>query len=128
MAAADGLIARIRAPLGRITARQAAGLARLAALGDGGWDLTARANLQLRGLSAESHAALLEGLRELGLLDPSPEAESRRNILVSPFWRPEDETPELAPLLEAALREGPPLPAKFGLALDCGPEPVLSRG
>ena len=127
MAAADGLIARIRAPLGRITASQATGLAKLAALGDGGWDLTARANLQLRGLSAESHAALLEGLRELGLLDPSPEAESRRNILVSPFWRPEDETPELAPLLEAALREGPPLPAKFGLALDCGPEPVLSR-
>jgi precorrin-3B synthase len=124
MESGDGLVVRVRAWGGRLTQNQARGLADLAArFGNGLIDLSARANLQLRGV--RDHQAVLEGLTALGLVDGDAGAESRRNLLVTPFWQADDGTQALAEALTQALREDLPLPGKFGFALDSGPTPVL---
>jgi precorrin-3B synthase len=128
MPSGDGLVLRIRAPLGRLTQAQGLGIAELAArYAQPLLDLTSRANLQLRGIAQADYPALLAGLQALGLIDTDINAESRRNLLVSPFWEAGDGTPDLAGLLTEALAQptAPQLPAKFGFALDCGPTPVL---
>lgn len=128
MLSGDGYVVRVRPHGGRLTAEQAHGIARLAeAHGNGLIDLSSRANLQIRGVSKASHAPLVEGLRALRLIDPTPEVEARRNIVVTPFWADGDGTSDLAAALEAALAapDAPDLPAKFGFALDTGPQLVL---
>jgi precorrin-3B synthase len=128
MRSGDGLIVRIRPHSGRIDAKQATGIAELAEQhGNGLIDLTNRANLQIRGVSEASHLPLIEGLAQLGLLDGDPETESRRNVLVTPFWNARDEAPSIAAELEQALATGPAgLPNKFGFAVDCGKERLLA--
>jgi len=87
MMSGDGLVVRVRPRGGRLTAEQAKGIAALAAAhGNGLLDLSNRANLQIRGVTEASHAALIDGLRALGCLDDSAEGEARRNIITSPFW------------------------------------------
>ncbi|MGB7268265.1 MAG: precorrin-3B synthase [Albidovulum sp.] len=128
MMSGDGLVVRIRPHAGRLSPDQARGIADLADLhGNGLIDLSARANLQIRGVRDASYPALIEGLKALGLIDPNPEAEARRNIAVSPFWQEGDGTLALADALAAALghRDAPELPGKFGFAIDCGPMPLL---
>ncbi len=126
MLAEDGLILRIRPPLGRLTPAQARGLAALVRQhGQGRLSLTSRANLQWRGLAPEQHGALLDGLAALGLLDEDAALETARNIVLTPFWREGDGTLELARALVDALAEFPPLPGKFGFAIDTGAQPVL---
>lgn len=128
MPSGDGLVLRIRAPLGRLTQAQGQGIAELAErYAQPLLDLTSRANLQLRGIAEADYPALLAGLQALGLIDTDINAESRRNLLVSPFWEASDGTPALAQLLTEALAQptAPQLPAKFGFVLDCGPTPVL---
>jgi precorrin-3B synthase len=126
MPSGDGLVVRIRPRAGRLSQTQAAGIAQLArSHGNGLIDLSNRANLQLRGVTAASHPPLIEGLRALGLIDASPEAEGLRNIIVTPFWTTDDGTQTLATDLATALAlEAPDLPAKFGFAID-GQNPVL---
>jgi precorrin-3B synthase len=125
MASGDGLIVRIRPPGGRLTPAQATGIAKAAARhGNGIIDLSARANLQLRGVTDASHPPLIDGLRALGLIDPDIQTESLRNLIVTPFRDAITET--LAADLTAALARIPQLPGKFGFALDSGPRPVLS--
>jgi precorrin-3B synthase len=128
MASGDGLLVRIRTPGGRIDAAQAAGIADLAGrYGNGLIDLTSRANLQIRGVCEAGYPALIERLAQLGLLDSDPDAEVRRNLLVTPFWKAGDEASLIAQELERALAAGPVgLPAKFGFAVDCGSERVLA--
>lgn len=128
MLSGDGLVVRIRARGGRLgpeTLRAIADLSRR--FGNGLIDLSARANVQLRGVTPETHAPLIDGLRNLGLVDASPEAEARRNIVVTPFWRAGDGTGELAEGLAEALAaaDAPQTPGKFGYAVDTGPAPVL---
>ena len=126
MASGDGLVVRVRPPGGRLTQRQAAGLANLAgAHGSGVIDLSSRANLQLRGVRTDSHAQLVEGLRGLRLVDASVAAETRRNIVVTPFADAAADAlaAGLAEALAAAGDLG--LPAKFGFAVDTGARPVL---
>ena len=128
MASGDGLIVRVRPLLARLTADQALGLCAAAcAHGSGLIDLTSRANLQLRGVSADSHQALIGDLWALGLLDADPALEGRRNILVDPCWQDGDDTQRIAAALVARLADLPPLPAKFGFAIDAGQAPVLGR-
>jgi precorrin-3B synthase len=128
MQSGDGLMVRIRPHEGRIDANQAAGIAELTErYGNGLIDLTNRANLQIRGVSEDSHPPLIDGLAKLCLLDPDPDTEARRNILVTPFWAAGDETITITRELERALKDGPAgLPAKFGFAVDCGKDRVLA--
>ncbi|MBV8698862.1 MAG: precorrin-3B synthase, partial [Bradyrhizobium sp.] len=101
MQSGDGLIVRIRPHGGRLSSAQALGLAELSErFGNGLIDLTSRANLQLRGIGDGGHAPLLQGLAELDLLDADAAAESRRNMIVAPFWSEHDETRSIAMELE----------------------------
>lgn len=81
--AADGALARIRLPGGMITAAQLAALAAVStASGSGTLELTARGNVQLRGLTDVQ--AVGEALAAAGLL-PSTTHERVRNIVASPL-------------------------------------------
>ena len=92
MRSGDGLVVRVRPRAGRLDATQANCIAELAErYGNGLIDLTSRANFQIRGVSDEGHAPLIEELARLRLLDPDPESEARRNILVTPFSTAGDE-------------------------------------
>ena len=128
MQSGDGLVVRVRPFGGRLDAAQIAGLAHLAERhGNGLIDVTSRANLQIRGVTDTSHRLLLDGLAELALLDPDADTESRRNILVTPFWRTGDESQALAAELEEALADSTlELPTKFGFAIDDGTSRVLA--
>lgn len=128
MQSGDGLVVRVRPFGGRLDAAQISGLAHLAERhGNGLVDVTSRANLQIRGVNETSHRLLLEGLAQLALLDPDADTESRRNILVAPFWRAGDATQSLAAELEEALADSSlELPTKFGFAIDDGTSRVLA--
>ena len=129
MPSGDGLIVRLRPRGGRLSSAQAGGIGELAAHHGNGWiDVTGRANLQIRGVSDEGHEPLIAGLDRLGLIDAELRSENQRNVLVSPFWMPGDDTQGLALGLEQALaarRIG--LPEKFGFAIDCGESRVLAQ-
>jgi precorrin-3B synthase len=126
METGDGLLARVRAPRGRLLLDQAAALADAAIrCGNGIIGLSARANLHLRGLSEGTLPDLHARLEEAGLIDANPEIERLRNIVASPL---DDLDPEalldLEPgvaALEKRLKEDENLrrlPAKFSFVLD----------
>ena len=128
MMSGDGMVVRVRPFGGRLRRAQADGIASLAAAhGNGMLDLSSRGNIQIRGVTDETHGPLIEGLSAMGLIDPTPEVESRRNILVTPFWQSEDDTEVLCAMLTEALAtfDAPELPGKFGFAVDTGTSPVL---
>ena len=127
MMSGDGLVVRVRPRLARLNAAQALGLCELAGhFGNDTIDLTNRANLQLRGIAEQDHQPLLEKLAALNLLDMELGIEERRNMLVSPLYRTGDLTALLTQELIDRLAELPPLPAKFGFAIDTGPAPLLA--
>ena len=125
--AKDGLLMRLRLPGGQLPAATLTAIADLAERhADGGLDLTARANIQLRGIRPEGLAPLVEGLRRAGLL-PSPAHDRIRNILVSPFAGVDPterlDLTRLAIALDRALIADANLarlPAKFAFTLDGG--------
>jgi precorrin-3B synthase len=128
MESGDGLIVRVRPHAGRLKLDVAAKMAEAAErFGNGEIDLTRRANLQLRGVTAETLQPLQHALDALGLLDASADAEAARNIVVSPLAGADptelvDVTP-LALALEARLAADPRLwrlPVKFGFVVDGG--------
>ena len=126
METGDGLLARVRAPRGRLSLDQAAALADAAIrCGNGAIALSARANLHLRGLSERTLADLHARLEEAELLDADPEVERLRNIVASPV---DDLDPDASfdlgssvAALEVRLGEDMRLrrlPAKFSFVLD----------
>jgi precorrin-3B synthase len=126
METGDGLLARVRAPRGRLSLDQAAALADAAIrCGNGVITLSARANLHLRGLSERTLPDLHARLEDAGLIDADPEVERLRNIVSSPL---DDLDPEASfelarsiAALETRLREDQRLrglPAKFSFVLD----------
>lgn len=126
MMAGDGLLVRVRPPLGRLTREQTLGLCEAAtAHGNGLIDCTSRANLQIRGVREDSWRPLIDTLLDLGLIDPDPIRESRANILVAPEWWIGGDTHRIAELLRTRLAELPELPGKVGFAIDAGETPVL---
>lgn len=132
MASGDGLVVRVRPPLGALSAGQARGLADLAGrFGNGLIDLTNRANLQLRGVTAATHGPLLAELARLGLLDADPDAEGRRNIVVDPFrGQPADDAGTRSAVALAHALRAPDftgLPSKFGFVVDAGPRRQLAE-
>lgn len=81
--AADGALARIRLPGGMLTAAQLAALARVSSEhGSATLELTARGNVQLRGITEVTAAA--DAIANAGLL-PSATHERVRNIVASPL-------------------------------------------
>lgn len=128
MMSGDGLVVRIRPPMGRVSQEQACGIAALSAsCGNGIIDLSNRANVQVRGVTKARYDALIIGLRDLGLIDPNATIESRRNIIMTPFCMMNDDSERLAIQLAAALAktDAPDVSAKFGYAIDAGATPVL---
>lgn len=124
MMSGDGLVVRVRPMGGRLTQVQASGIAAAARKhGNGLIDLSARGNLQLRGVAEAAHPGLIADLRALGLIDADASDEARRNILVTPFA--DASTDALAARLGAAMAQMPPLPGKFGFVVDTGPAPVF---
>jgi precorrin-3B synthase len=130
--ARDGLVARIRLPGGYATAPAWLALAALARdFGDGRVDLTARGNVQLRGLREADATALAAAAAAAGLL-PSAEHDRARNITASPLAGLPGPLaglaarPPLRPLvdaLDAALLAAPEfaaLPGRFLFALNDG--------
>ncbi|EQD84624.1 precorrin-3B synthase [Saccharopolyspora erythraea D] len=131
--AADGGLARVRVPGGALTPRQFAVLgAASAGLGDGGLELTSRANVQVRGLAAGRQRELADRLSGAGLL-PSATHERVRNILGSPYDddRALLDTQAVARALDEALCATPALadlPGRFLFAVDDGRGDVVSMG
>src|SRR5690242_6696613 len=82
---ADGALARVRLPGGRLAPAAAGALAAAAACaGAGPIELTNRANLQVRGVPPGAMAELREALIVTGLVARDPDVDERRNALASP--------------------------------------------
>ncbi len=126
MLARDGLLVRLRLTGGRLDADRARALAALSAFyGNGLLDLSARANLQIRGIAEEHFASLCDALDDLGILDEDPAGEAVRNVLASPLGGHPGrfDIGPLVDLLEARLVGDPTLralPGKFGFLIDDG--------
>ncbi|CCW18286.1 Cobalamin biosynthesis protein CobG [Sphingobium indicum BiD32] len=121
MIAGDGLLMRAKPRLGRLTRAQVLGLCDAAiAHGNALIDITARANLQLRGVRDTGWQALLDRLLTLDLVDGDPVIEQRRNILIAPDWRADDDSHRIVGELLTRLNELPDLPGKMGFVIDAG--------
>jgi len=126
MESGDGLIVRVRPRGGAFCCTELTAIAELSIrYGNGHIDLTRRANLQLRGLAVESLPALWDALRTHGMLDANAEAETVRNVMVSPLAGLDpneilDPRP-IAQKLEQGLTDHTELwrlPGKFGFIVD----------
>jgi len=126
--AQDAYMCRLRLPGGILPAWQARGLANLADRLAGGYvDVTTRANLQLREISAADGPRVLEELQELGVVARGSGADNVRNVVGSPTagFDP-DELIDTRPLTRAVhfailqRRELYGLPPKFNIAFDGG--------
>lgn len=129
MAAADGLILRVRPRIGKLSFTQLRAFGELAArFGDGRLFLSNRANIQMRGVKAADHPLVVESLAAHGLIDRDADIEAVRNIVISPMLalqRPTAPGAELAARIEQALSENEilhSLPPKFGVAIQSGSE------
>jgi precorrin-3B synthase len=123
--ARDGRVARIRLPGGYVGAARLRALAGLAdRFGDGRVDLTARGNVQIRGIQPGTDGDMAQRATASGFL-PSPAHDRARNITASPLAGLADR-PGLRSLvrsLDRAIRADPglaALPGRFLFSLDDG--------
>ncbi|MEH3118310.1 MAG: precorrin-3B synthase [Methylorubrum populi] len=125
MPTGDGLLARVHPPLGHLTAAQMRAVAAGArAHGNGHIDLTARGNLQVRGVGEASAPRLACALAEAGLADTRDDGGPQRLTLTAPLagLDPTEkiDVPALARAVEAAGLAVPGLPPKTLVAIDGG--------
>jgi precorrin-3B synthase len=130
--AADGSLARVRLPGGAITADQLSALATASTdFGSGTLELTARGNVQLRGIADVE--AVAEAVAGAGLL-PSPTHERVRNIVASPLSGRSRGRADVRPWvadLDAAICAHPRLAelgGRFWFSLDDGRADVSGLG
>jgi precorrin-3B synthase len=120
MGSGDGLLTRVKPPLGRLSADAARALAAAARrFGNGQLELTNRGGLQVRGLSEPSLRPFQDAMLAAGLAHADPAVERRRNLVVSPLASPEGLA--LAVALEQWIAVDPmlaALPSKFGFAVE----------
>jgi len=124
METGDGLLARVHPPGGILTAAQARCLANAAAAhGNGLLDVTARGNVQIRGVHPARYEALLAALDAAGLAGPDRDGPPRLTLL-SPFAGidPDEriDARTLAADIEHAGADIPGLPEKLCVAVDGG--------
>jgi len=133
MLSGDGLVARLRLSCNEAPLAHVANIADWAeTYGNGLIDLSARGNLQIRGVREATLPGLTQALAKARLLtDASPEAEAVRNVLVSPLAGFDPAAPfDVRPCAKAlerelgANRELWALPGKFGFAFDAGAFPL----
>lgn len=125
METGDGWLVRLHPPGGVLTPAQ---LGRIAALatehGNGLVEISARGNMQLRGVCANTHPALVAALMSERLVDEHDGDGPQRLTLVSPLagHDPSDliDTAALADEIEALGRSIPGLPAKTLVVVDGG--------
>ena len=125
MPTGDGLLARIHPPLGRLTPSQLRAVVDGArAHGNGHIDVTARGNLQIRGVSEASAPRLACALAEARLGDTRDDGGPQRLTLTAPLAgldpAEQIDVPALARAVEIAGRAVPGLPAKTLVAIDGG--------
>ena len=130
MPTGDGLLARVHPPLGILTPDQARTVARGARLfGNGHLDLTARANLQIRGVSDATRAPLARLLEAAGLGDTRHDGGPQRLTLTGPLAGHDPaetiDVPALARAIEAAGLAVPGLPAKTLVVIEGRPGATL---
>ncbi|KQP42392.1 hypothetical protein ASF49_00590 [Methylobacterium sp. Leaf104] len=123
MPTGDGLLARVHPPLGRLTAAQARAVADAARrFGNGHVDVTARANLQIRGVTEASRCGLAEALAAAGLGDVRHDGGPQRLTLTTPLagFEPAGtvDVPALARRIEAIGLEIAGLPPKSLVAVE----------
>lgn len=126
MPTGDGLLARIHPPLGILTLGQARAVAEGSRrFGNGHIDLTARANLQVRGVREATRAPLARLLESVGLGDVRDDGGPQRLTLTGPLAGRDPaeviDVPGLARAVEAAGRTVPGLPAKTLVAIEGRP-------
>jgi precorrin-3B synthase len=123
--ARDGLVARIRLPGGYASATRLRSLAALAErFGNGHVDLTARGNVQIRGIQPEAAGIMAGRAAAAGFL-PSPAHDRARNITASPLAGLAGHPGLRGPVrsLDRAIRADPglaALPGRFLFSLDDG--------
>jgi precorrin-3B synthase len=134
MASGDGLLLRAKTVGPRLSAQQALAIANISiSCGNGLLDLSQRAQLQLRGVEAETLKKAQQGLRDAGLLASNAEIESALNILAPPLsgldasaaFNARDFVDQLSAGIsrDASLRQ---LPGKFFFLIDDGACPGLA--
>lgn len=140
MQAQDGWLVRVRPPCAAITAAQWRVLAELAiAHGDSQLELTRLGNVQLRGVAEAGLGSLRAALVAAGLAPAQADADLAPPVHCTPFYRPGDATHALALQLSAAVQQQlspaalqrlglAPLPSKFGLLVDDGPQRLKHTG
>ncbi|KQP61199.1 hypothetical protein [Methylobacterium sp. Leaf108] len=111
MPTGDGLLARVHPPLGILTPAQARAVAEGARrFGNGHVDATARANLQIRGVTEDTRAPLAAFLDAAGLGDIRSDGGPQRLTLTAPLAG--QAVRDLARAIEAIGLAIPGLPAK----------------
>lgn len=126
--AQDSFMCRLRIPGGEMQAYQLRGLADLSDRAAGGYiDLTTRANLQLREISAGNAMEILYGVRDLGLISLGSGGDNIRNVTASPLSGIDpSELTETIPIAKRMHqyilnhRDMYGLPRKFNIAFDGG--------
>lgn len=124
METGDGWLVRLHPPGGRLTPD---GLRRAAALaaehGNGLIEISARANLQIRGVTPASHPVLVERLLAVGLLDEHDGDGPQRLTLISPLAERAGgliDVIALAERIETQGRAVSGLPPKLSIIIDDG--------
>ncbi len=128
METGDGFLVRLRIVNGALSLALAQEIAALSnRFGNSLIDLSARGNLQLRGVQQDDLVALWARLGEIGLIDADPGAETVRNVTPSPLAGFDDsaalDTRPIVARLEARLTQEKALhalPSKFGFLVDGG--------
>ncbi|WP_324132933.1 precorrin-3B synthase [Bosea sp. (in: a-proteobacteria)] len=131
METGDGWLVRLHPPGSRLTPAQLRRIAALAARhGNGLIEISARGNMQLRGVTAQSHPELVATLLAERLVDEHEGDGPQRLTLVSPLACPPHpsgasrsdliDALALAAAIEARGREVAGLPAKFAVIVDGG--------
>jgi precorrin-3B synthase len=128
METGDGWLLRIRLPGGALTPAAMHTVAGVAdRFGSGAIDLTSRANLQIRGVSAAHVDEAAAPLIDAGLALPDPQRDARRAIVASPLADHDEsarrgDVTALVAAIERRLVEHVvgAVPTKFGVVVDDG--------